>query len=223
MTERQIAALFVQEGGCYFDLPGVDPWPESRDARLYPGPWPVVAHPPCERWGRYWYGGPMLHKLGRRLKRGDDGGCFAAAITAIRRFGGVLEHPEASSAWSTFGLITPPRRGGWITAGDGLGWTCCVEQGWYGHRAAKATWLYTAHLPDLPSLQWGKSPARIRLDEGFHTKEEALAARARRREQRLGARARLSRSERSATPIAFRDLLISMARSAARDRIPQPP
>lgn len=107
MTERQIAALFVQEGGCYFDLPGVDPWPESRDARLYPGPWPVVAHPPCERWGRYWYGGPMLHKLGRRLKRGDDGGCFAAAITAIRRFGGVLEHPEASSAWSTFGLITP--------------------------------------------------------------------------------------------------------------------
>lgn len=29
-----IAALFVQDRGCYFDLPGVDPWPEARDARL---------------------------------------------------------------------------------------------------------------------------------------------------------------------------------------------
>ena len=33
-----IAALFVEPGGCYFGLPNVDPWDESRDARLYPGP-----------------------------------------------------------------------------------------------------------------------------------------------------------------------------------------
>lgn len=91
-----IAALFVQTGGCYFGVDDVDPWDEPRDARTYAGPHAVVAHPPCERWGRYWYGGPMLHALGKRKERGADGGCFAAAIEAVRRFGGVLEHPEAS-------------------------------------------------------------------------------------------------------------------------------
>ena len=44
-----IAALYVQRGGVYFDLAGVDPWDEQRDARRYAGPWPVVAHPPCAR------------------------------------------------------------------------------------------------------------------------------------------------------------------------------
>ena len=42
-----IAALFVQKNGAYFDLPDVDPWDEERDARLYSGPHPVVAHPQC--------------------------------------------------------------------------------------------------------------------------------------------------------------------------------
>ena len=40
-----LAALFVETNGCYWDLPGVDPWDIIRDARLYPGPFPVVAHP----------------------------------------------------------------------------------------------------------------------------------------------------------------------------------
>lgn len=88
-----IAALFVATGGVYFGLPDVDPWDEARDARGYAGPHPVVAHPPCERWGRYWHGGPSVKV--RRVK-GDDGGCFASALAAVRRWGGVLEHPEAS-------------------------------------------------------------------------------------------------------------------------------
>ena len=55
-----IAALYVQSNGVYADLAGVDPWYEARDARTYAGPWPVVAHPPCARWGRYWGGGPSV-------------------------------------------------------------------------------------------------------------------------------------------------------------------
>ena len=37
-----IAALFVETDGCYCGLPGVDPGDIERDARLYPGPFPVV-------------------------------------------------------------------------------------------------------------------------------------------------------------------------------------
>ncbi len=204
-----IAALFVDErpGGAYVDLPGVDVWGVSRDARRYAGPWPVVAHPPCERWGRYWHGGPSARI---RRTKGDDGGCFAAALAAVDRFGGVIEHPEASAAWDFFGLRRPPRFGGWVSAGWGRGWTCCVEQGHYGHRARKATWLYVSRVRELPVLRWGRSRARVRLDAGYHSAEERRAAsdRSARDTERLAMR------ERAATPPEFRDVLLSIARSA---------
>lgn len=203
-----VAALYVQTDGCYFGLPGVIPWDIRRDARTYYGPHPVVAHPPCERWGRYWSGGPSARV--RRLK-GDDNGCFAAALAAVRRFGGVLEHPEASSAWAHHGLNAPPRDGGWISADFEGGWTCCVEQGHYGHRARKATWLY-AHGVELPRLKWGSCGIKMRLDEGFHSKEE------RRRAVRTGACQRLSKLQRAATPLPFRDLLLSIARGTVSER-----
>lgn len=200
-----IAALYVDERGPYAGIPGIDLWGVTRDARLYAGPHPVVAHPPCERWGRYWHGGPSAAV--RRVK-GDDGGCFAAALASVRAFGGVLEHPEASSAWAAHGLIAPPRRGGWVAAGDWIGWTCCVEQGHYGHRARKATWLYAVGVSLLPALKWGASEAKIRLDLGFHSAEE------RRRAVKTGACQRMGKPERIRTPIPFRDLLLSIAASA---------
>jgi len=199
-----IAALYVQTDGAYYDLPGVDPWDAARDARLYAGPWPVVAHPPCERWGRYWSGGPSAKV--RRVK-GDDDGCFAAALAAVRRWGGVLEHPEASAAWDAFGLNRPPRNGGWVVADFEGGWTCCVEQGHYGHRARKPTWLYV-HGVELPPLRWGSSGTRERLEDGYHSTEE------RRRAVRTSVDKRLSKRQRSATPVGFRNLLLSIARTA---------
>lgn len=208
-----IAALFVASGGCYFGLPGVDPWDRERDARLYAGPWPVVAHPPCERWGRYWGGAP---KTWPRLVKGDDGGCFASALASVRRWGGVLEHPEASAAWRHFGLKAPPRFGGWVRADalDGFrGWTCCIEQGAYGHPARKATWLY-AHGVELPRLDWGRADGDfLKLDDGFHSLQERARA------VKTGMCQRLSKRQRAATPETFRDLLLSIARTAAQERL----
>ena len=201
-----IAALFVQTDGAYFGLPDVDPWDEQRDARLYAGPHPVVAHPPCERWGRYWFGGPSARV--RRVK-GDDGGCFASALASVRRFGGVLEHPEGSAAWPAFSLNRPAKDGAWVVAGDGLGWTCCVEQGHYGHPARKATWLYAATPAIPPALVWGKAANRVRLEEGFRSNEERRQARAR----GIKPIKRISARERIATPLPFRDLLLSVAAS----------
>lgn len=197
-----IAALFVSSRGPYAGLPDVDLWPVERDARMYRGPYLVVAHPPCERWGRYWHGGPSARV--RRVK-GDDGGCFASALASVRKWGGVLEHPAASAAWAAFGLIEPPRAGGWVCADWDGGWTCCVDQGHYGHRAQKATWLYAVGVP-LPMLIWGKSAQTIRLDDGFYSAEE------RRRTQRTGICQRLSKRQRIETPIPFRDVLLRMVR-----------
>jgi hypothetical protein len=86
----KIAALYVENGGSYYGLPDIDPWDEKRDARKYDGPYPVVAHPPCQRWGKLWAGQPLhIKKTGERKIKGDDGGCFAAALTAVRRYGGT--------------------------------------------------------------------------------------------------------------------------------------
>jgi hypothetical protein len=133
-----IAALYVQTNGCYFGLPDVDPWDEVRDARLYPGPWPVVSHTPCQRWGKLWAGQPLfIKRTGIRKIKGDDGGCFAASLAAVRKWGGVVEHPWGSAAWPHFGLNVPPRHGGWVVADFHGGWTCCIEQGQFGHYARK--------------------------------------------------------------------------------------
>lgn len=197
-----VAALYVETDGCYFGLPNVDAWDAARDARTYPGPHPVVAHPPCQRWGRYWGGAP---RKPNQFKLGDDGGCFASALAAVRKWGGVIEHPEASHAWRHFGLNAPPRQGGWVTADFEGGWTCCVEQGHYGHTSRKATWLY-AHGVELPSLRWGCGEQRIH--------PVALAKHGYAKARRIGMMAMVGGKAktriRNATPIEFRDLLISM-------------
>lgn len=205
MTPK-VAALFVAKNGCYFGLPDVDPWDEERDARLYRGSWPVVAHPPCQRWGRYWSGGPSAKD---RLLKGDDRGCFAAALFAARSWGGVIEHPEASWAWEWFGLAKPPKKGQWLSADNFDGYTCCVEQGHYGHRARKATWLYVCKPVDLPNLIWGPCSGKDSLDESFRSNEERRVARA----SGVRPKKRLSAYENLATPPAFRDILLNLARS----------
>ena len=207
----KVAALYVETDGCYFGLPDVDPWDEARDARLYVGPWPVVAHPPCQRWGRFWHGST---RKPHQFQLGDDGGCFAKALHQVRCYGGVLEHPADSKAWDANGLGRPPRNGGWINADWLGGWTCCVDQGHYGHFARKSTWLYASGgyngSIDLPSLIWGQSEQRIH--------PRALALHGYEKARRIGMMAMVGGKDktriRNATPPPFRDLLLSIARTA---------
>lgn len=201
-----IAALYVQTGGSYYGLDGVDPWDEKRDARLYPGPHPVVAHPPCSRWCQ------LAHVNQRRYghKVGDDGGCFAAALESVRSCGGVLEHPAYTYAWERFGIARPSR---WCwtrdmmsdCAGGMRAWVTEVSQSAYGHAARKRTWLYLVTAGEPPDLDW-------RDDPGTHWCGNADGSGYPpghpKRKPTLGKAAALK------TPVAFRDALINMARNA---------
>lgn len=196
IADRIVAALFVASGGTYFGLDGVDPWDEERDARLYRGPHPVVAHPPCGRWcqlapvNEARYGTPVGH----------DGGSFAAALEAVETFGGVLEHPAYTLAWHAFDLQRP-RRGSWQKDATRLGWVTEVSQSAYGHRARKRTWLYFVGDEEPPVLDWRDVPGDAVIGGGINSGE-------------CVGRPKIEKSEAIRTPDAFRELLISLARTS---------
>ena len=192
-----VAALYVETGGCYFGLEGVDPWDEARDARLYAGPHPVVAHPPCQRWGAL--GHVNFARWGGEHNRpGNDGGCFAAALAAVRTWGGVLEHPAGTGAWPHHGLADPVGIG-WQRCIDG-GWVCEVWQSAYGHRANKATWLYAFGMGLPPELDWRRVPGSHQVGWQDHRGKDRN-------------KPTLSKREAAATPLEFRDVLLNLARS----------
>jgi hypothetical protein len=192
-----VAALYVDPAGVYAGLDGVEVWDESRDARLYAGPWPVVAHPPCNKWS------PLAYINASRFPDyhiGDDAGCFSAALHAVRTFGGVLEHPAGSRAWCAF-TLSRPQRGYWrAPLEDTSGWVTEVDQGVYGHRARKRTWLYYIG-PEPPALDWREAESDVIVSGFLHHAGTDESRRVRPKEA-------------SSTPPAFRDVLLAMARTA---------
>lgn len=192
-----IAALYVETDGCYFGLPDVDPWDIQRDARQYAGPYPVVAHPPCDKWCKM----APVNQARYGHKIGDDGGCFASALLSVRTWGGVLEHPAGTLAWPAFDLPRPSY-GGWTRTFCG-GWVAHVNQRNYGHEATKGTWLYAFGV-EPPKLKWSKGEKPTAWISTDRPRSELAA---------LGIR-QLSKQEAKATPHAFRDVLLSIARTA---------
>jgi hypothetical protein len=219
-TPLTVAALYVERGGVYANLPDVEMWDETRDARLYAGPHPVVAHPPCARWSRL--AGFTEARFG--LKRGSDGGCFEAALNAVRTWGGVLEHPAYTDAFKKFDLPRPSVRVGWTLDFYG-GASCYIEQGRYGLPVKKATWLY-AYGVELSDLRWGYTRDGDGDDIGglnawrdrFAGWREAWADALPPRgllDREGDRRAKPHRGLNSTTPPLFRDALLEMARTAA--------
>lgn len=195
-----IAALFIDPRGPYASMPGVECWDEARDARRYAGPHPVVAHPPCGRWGRL--AGLVEARWG--IRRGDDGGCFASALASVRRWGGVLEHPAYTDAFRAFGIPAPLRIGQWSRTLCG-GWIVHVDQAHFGHLARKATWLYAYNVPSLPSLP--SLPGRCLVSWCGNRKFAG------------DDRPRLSKRACSLTPEPFARLLVDLARTVPRTEV----
>lgn len=198
-----IAALFVEPGGPYFGRDDIDPWPLERDARNYSGPHPVVAHPPCNLWTSFAHVNFKRYG-GEHNRPGNDQGCFASALTSVRQWGGVLEHPAFSAAWKAYDLMRPSRLPGWRKTLKPNEYVCEVWQSAYGHKARKKTWLlYCGRVPPF-ALCWGRPESTHQI--GFH-------------DQRGPERNKptISKKAASATPAAFRDDLIALARQSRLD------
>ena len=186
-SARPVAVLFARADSIYKALPSADVWDEARDARLWPGGAPVVAHPPCRGWGK-------LRRFARPLP--GELGLGPWAVEQVRKHGGVLEHPAHSTLWSAAGLPPPGQADAWG------GWTLPILQHWWGHRAAKATWLYVvgcapAAIPPIPLV----------LGRAGHV---CCGTRMRRGSQ--GWRPEITKAEREHTPRALAEWLLDLAR-----------
>ena len=121
--------------------------------------------------------------------------------------------PDNAKPPTKFLLPAPPNSGGWVRGLCG-GWACHVEQHRYGHVAKKATWLY-AFGTELPSLRWGH------VADANCT---ALVSWCGNNTKANEARPRVGKAAAAATPPAFGEELLAMAKSVRvnmRDGVPR--
>jgi len=196
MTAATVAALYVDvELGPYPKMQNVDCWGVGRNAALYDGPHPVVAHPPCGPWGQM-----------RQFCTKQDPALAVQAVKQVRAFGGVLEHPAGSRLWERCRLPMPfnhPRDVYPWLFGDIPEWSLVVDQCCWGHPARKRTWLFFCGVQpgDLPPIPpWQEPSAVLRPPPGYDPKKYAGR--------------HLPKSERHITPPDLAEWLVAAARSA---------
>lgn len=193
---KPVAALYVDSlSGPYRRMSGVHCWAglaaqlylvaaeTQRDAMLYDGPDPVVAHPPCGHWGKW----------RRRCKQPKSWATAGlVAFRQVRQFGGVLEHPAHSTLWNA---VSAPKPGEIDAFG---GWTLQVNQTDWGHPCLKPTWVYIVGVSaaDLPPRPPAGKPTHcmVRLKRNSHELPE------------------LPKRQRHLTPARFAKWLVAAAR-----------
>ena len=200
-----IAALYIDSRGPYPAMSGVECWDAERDARLYVGPYPVVAHPPCGPWGA------LRHLTTPGAKRAMDADCGPRAVEQVRQFGGVLEQPAGSRLWGHCGLP--------MTDVDAFGgFSLAVEQVAWGHVARKKTWPYLVGIDRALAV-------RGVLSGGTPTHWVSGGRNQMRKNGRAGGGVVpagikvCSAQQRRRTPPAFAEWLVSLARSVRAQEV----
>jgi hypothetical protein len=159
----------------YKEIPGLEVYDQERDARTWPGGSRCVAHPPCKPWSRH-----CRHQAKFEQAEMDLG---PWCVEALRKFGGILEHPAGSLLFAHCALPRPGQT-------NGQCWTASVWQAWWGYPMKKETWLCFFGIPrDLVTYPF-KLHAR-----GSDRRTEQL----------------MSHARRSATTRAFAEWLIEVA------------
>lgn len=179
----EVAALFVRKDSAYKVIAGVDAWDVMRNAVHWDGGCAIIAHPPCSQWGG-------LRHMARKDQSEKDLALFA--VSRVRYFGGVLEHPKGSTLWDVEKMPKPD-----ADIDTHGGWTLEIDQWHWGHVAHKPTWLYIVGC--TPLYRPGKSDRVISTGKGL-------------REGMPGFRSRVTQREREYTPLALAEWLVALAR-----------
>ena len=151
-----VAALYVDPvGGPYVAILGADQcYGIERDATLYAGPGPIIAHPPCKPWGRLSWS--WANKNARDgLDRSAERACAPRAVEQVRAHGGVLEHPEGSALWKHCRLPAPRPLAELCAALFPIReFTIRIDQCDFGFPARKTTRLFFSGVDprDLPPM-----------------------------------------------------------------------
>lgn len=197
MKNQFVSVLFARADSNYKNIDGCDVWDIKRDALLWPGGTPVVAHPPCRAWGQ-------LSHMAKPRK--DEKELALWAVDQVRNFGGVLEHPKQSKLWPAKKLPLPNE------FDEFGGWTLPIFQCNFGHTAEKPTLLYIV----------GITPDAMPLMPIFPGKEACIIGSAGKRKD--GSRLQLGdygwrkacyRPDREHTPPKLAEWLVDVARRCA--------
>lgn len=194
----EVAVLFARSDSIYKTISGCDVWDIDRDARNFNRNIPIIGHPPCRAWGR-------LRAFAK--PRHDEKQLAVWCVDQIRKNGGVLEHPFASSLWKHCQLPRP---------NEGIdnfgGFTLDINQSWWGHKADKRTWLYICGIApkEIPQIPYSIKP-------GTHV---VSSSRKKVDGKRFKERPELSKADRERTPLEFAKWLIELARMTKHKESP---
>lgn len=145
---QPVPIICCSESSEYYSLHLSDPWGMKRDAHEFfanPDPVPIVAHPPCRSWGRWKH---------RAKPRPGERELAIKAVHHIQKYGGVLEHPEASDLFDSL-----PPVGGFPDEHGGF--TVKLDQCNFGHPCRKRTLLYIVGVKAHPKILGYKQPTHV--------------------------------------------------------------
>lgn len=155
----KITVLYTRQNSKYNKYL-LDTWDSKRNALNWPGGNPIIAHPPCRAWGD-------LYKMAK--PRPGEKQLAIHSIIMARLWGGVVEHPRKSKLWKTMQLPIPGQ-----TDQYG-GWTLCINQKDFGHRANKKTFLYIVGCKpkEIPEIELNLNQAQTTIEKMGRAERES--------------------------------------------------
>lgn len=184
---KNFSVLFVRKDSIYKNL-GCNCYDIERNALIWPGGHPIIAHPPCRAWGKL--KGLAKPKPGERE-------LAIWSVEQIRKYGGVLEHPKHSTLWKEMNLPTGKN------IDEFGGFSLSIDQFWFGHKAQKSTHLY------IVGIKPGLIPA---MPLRFDAVEYVISTSKRNAKgHRSKAKKETSKKDREATPPELAKWLIEIA------------